>query len=115
MIPGLLAFLAGAVRALLRRPLPGGNAAGPVGGSAAPSGDPPADPRERRVPHDPRAEAAVAVLLVLGGVLALAFAVLVAAYPQTQVLGATLAGSLACIGAALAIASRRLVGRMSRA
>jgi len=75
----------------------------------APGAGPAAGPRERRVPHDPRAEAAVVALLVLGGLLALAFAVLVAAHPQTQLLGATLAGGLACIGVALAIASRRLV------
>jgi ubiquinol-cytochrome c reductase iron-sulfur subunit len=115
VIPGLLAFLAGAVRALLRRPLRGAAGRRPGGaGAAAPdaAGDPLVDPRERRVPHDPRAEAAVAVLLVLGGVLALAFAVLVAAYPQTQLLGATLAAGLASIGAALAIASRRLVAQV---
>jgi ubiquinol-cytochrome c reductase iron-sulfur subunit len=101
---GRLAFLAGAVRGLLRprdRP-PGARAE-----AAEPGG--PDDPRERHVGADPRAELAVAVLLALGGVLALAFAVLIAAYPQTQLLGATLAAALACLGAALALASRRVV------
>jgi ubiquinol-cytochrome c reductase iron-sulfur subunit len=97
-----LAFLLGALRALLRRPPP----ARVMTGSAGPEDE---DPRRRRVPHDPRAEAAVAALLVAGGVLAVAFAVLVVAHPQTQILGATLAAGLACIGVALALASRRVV------
>jgi quinol---cytochrome c reductase iron-sulfur subunit len=123
VIAGLLAFLVGAVRALLGRPLPGGGGTGRGGAGAgetrgragaiavAPGdrGGPDEDPRERFVPHDRRAETAVAVLLVLGGFLAIAFAVLVAAHPQTQLLGATLAAGLACLGAAMAIASRRLV------
>jgi ubiquinol-cytochrome c reductase iron-sulfur subunit len=95
----LLAFLAGAVRGLLRREPP------PDPAVAAPE----PDPREREVGADARAELVVAVLLVAGGVLALAFAVLIAAYPQTQLLGATLAAGLACMGVALAIASRRVV------
>jgi ubiquinol-cytochrome c reductase iron-sulfur subunit len=98
-----LAFLAGAVRALLRREAP----PEAVGGADGPE----PDPREREVGADPRAEVAVAVLLVAGGALALAFAVLIAAYPQTQLLGATLAAGLACIGVGLAIASRRIVPR----
>ncbi|MEA2256083.1 MAG: ubiquinol-cytochrome c reductase iron-sulfur subunit [Solirubrobacteraceae bacterium] len=67
------------------------------------------DPRRRELPRDPAAELAVAILLVLGGLLAAAFAVLVAAHPQTQLLGATLAGALACVGAAMALASKRVV------
>jgi ubiquinol-cytochrome c reductase iron-sulfur subunit len=67
------------------------------------------DPRRRELPRDPRAELAVAVLLAVGGLLAAAFAVLVVAHPQTQLLGATLAAGLACLGAALALASRRVV------
>jgi ubiquinol-cytochrome c reductase iron-sulfur subunit len=67
------------------------------------------DPRERRVPRDPRAELAVALLLVAGGVLGAAFAVLVVAHPQTQLLGGLLAGALACVGVALALASHRVV------
>jgi ubiquinol-cytochrome c reductase iron-sulfur subunit len=100
-----LAVLAGTVRevrAMIRRePQP----AEPD----APDGA--ADPREREVGADPRAEAAAAVLLILGGLLALAFAVLIAAHPQTQLLGGTLAAGLACIGAALALASRRVVSQ----
>jgi len=99
MKAGRLAFVAGAVRGLLRREPPPDPAAL----------QPEADPREREVGADPRAELAVAVLLIAGGALALAFAVLIAAYPQTQLLGATLAAGLACIGAALALASRKVV------
>jgi quinol---cytochrome c reductase iron-sulfur subunit len=98
---GRLAFLAGAVRGVLRRQ--------PPPDPAARGSEP--DLRERDVGADPRAEVAVAVLLVAGGLLALAFAVLIAAHPQTQLLGATLAAGLACIGAALALASRRVVPR----
>jgi ubiquinol-cytochrome c reductase iron-sulfur subunit len=75
----------------------------------APEHDDDVDPRRRELPRDPRAELAVAVLLVLGGLLAAAFGVLVVAHPQTQLLGATLAAGLACLGAALALASRRVV------
>jgi quinol---cytochrome c reductase iron-sulfur subunit len=109
VIAGLLAFLTGALRAVLRRPAPGDGATGPGGAPVLGPGESEADPRERRLPHDPRAEAAVAVLLAVGGLLALAFAVLVAADPHTQLLGATLAGALVCMGVGLAIASRRVV------
>jgi ubiquinol-cytochrome c reductase iron-sulfur subunit len=67
------------------------------------------DPRRRELPRDPAAELAVAVLLVAGGLLAVAFGVLVVAHPQTQLLGGVLAAALACLGAALALASRRVV------
>jgi ubiquinol-cytochrome c reductase iron-sulfur subunit len=66
---------------------------------------------ERRVGADPRAELAVAVLLVLGGLAAGAFAVLIAVHPQTQLLGATLGGALACLAAAAVLASKRVVVR----
>jgi ubiquinol-cytochrome c reductase iron-sulfur subunit len=98
---GRLAFLAGLVRALFRRE--------PPPDPAAREHEP--DPREREVGSDPRAELTVAVLLIAGGALALAFAVLIAAYPQTQLLGATLAAGLACLGAALGLASKRVVPR----
>jgi hypothetical protein len=97
----VLAVIAGVVRGLVRRK--------PPPDRAPPEREP--DPRRRQVGADPRAEVAVAALLVLGGALALAFAVLIAAYPQTQLLGATLAAGLACIGAALALASSRVVPR----
>ena len=97
----VLAVIAGVVRGLVRRE--------PPPGLARAEREP--DPRKRQVGADPRAEVAVAALLVLGGALALAFAVLIAAYPQTQLLGATLAAGLACIGAALALASSRVVPR----
>jgi ubiquinol-cytochrome c reductase iron-sulfur subunit len=64
---------------------------------------------ERRAGADPRAELAVAVLLVLAGLAAGAFAVLVVADPQTQLLGATLGAALALVAAALLIASKRVV------
>jgi ubiquinol-cytochrome c reductase iron-sulfur subunit len=64
---------------------------------------------ERRPGGGPRAELAVAVLLVLGGLAAGAFAVLVVADPQTQLLGATLGGALALFAVALLVASKRVV------
>ena len=66
---------------------------------------------ERRVGADPRAEIAVAVLLVAAGLAAGAFAVLIAVHPQTQLLGATLGGALACLAAALVLAAKRVVVR----
>jgi quinol---cytochrome c reductase iron-sulfur subunit len=66
---------------------------------------------ERRVGAEPRAELAVAVLLVLAGLAAGAFAVLTAVHPQTQLLGATLGGALACVAAAAVLASKRVVVR----
>jgi nitrite reductase/ring-hydroxylating ferredoxin subunit len=99
MKAGRLAFLTGAMRALVRP--------GPPPTAAA--AEEQADPRSYDATPHPRAELAVAVLLVLGGLLCLAFAVLVAAHPDTQLLGTTLAGGLGCIGAALALASKRVV------
>ena len=96
MRAGRLAFLAGALRGLLGRWPPPDEAAE-------------ADPRERRVGADPRAEVAVAGLLGLGGLLGAAFAVLLVVEPNTQLLGGALAGALGCVGAALALASRRIV------
>jgi ubiquinol-cytochrome c reductase iron-sulfur subunit len=92
-----LALLLGAARAV------GGR------GEASAPDEADADPRRRELPHDRAAELAVAVLLVLGGLLAAAFGVLVVAHPQTQLLGGVLAAGLACLGAALALASRRVV------
>ncbi|MGZ4277592.1 MAG: hypothetical protein ACXVVU_13105, partial [Solirubrobacteraceae bacterium] len=97
--PGRLAFLVGAVRAARRRPPP----------EQRPEAD--VDPSRRDVGADPRAEIAVAVLLVLAGLGAAAFAVLVAAYPQTQLLGAALGLGLACGAAALIVASKRVAPR----
>jgi ubiquinol-cytochrome c reductase iron-sulfur subunit len=92
-----LALLLGAVRALRGRPEP-----------RAPE-SPDADPRRRELPRDPAAELAVAALLAAGGLLGAAFGVLVVVHPQTQLLGGVLAAGLACVGAALALASRRVV------
>jgi ubiquinol-cytochrome c reductase iron-sulfur subunit len=66
---------------------------------------------ERRTGADPRAELAVAALLVVAGLAAGAFAVLIVADPQTQLLGATLGGALACLAAAAVLASKRVVVR----
>jgi ubiquinol-cytochrome c reductase iron-sulfur subunit len=66
---------------------------------------------ERRAGADPRAELAVAALLVVAGLAAAAFAVLIVAHPQTQLLGATLGGALACLGAAAILAAKRVVVR----
>jgi ubiquinol-cytochrome c reductase iron-sulfur subunit len=60
---------------------------------------------------DPRAEHVVAALLVLAGLAAGAFAVLIVVHPQTQLLGATLGGALACLAAAAILASKRVVVR----
>jgi ubiquinol-cytochrome c reductase iron-sulfur subunit len=92
-----LALLRGVLRGLRDPTLPDREAAEDV------------DPRERRVPRDPKAELAVAVLLALGGVLAAAFGVLLVDHPQTQLLGGVLAAGLACLGIALGLASQRVV------
>ncbi|HEX7297735.1 MAG TPA: Rieske 2Fe-2S domain-containing protein [Solirubrobacteraceae bacterium] len=94
-----LAFLAGAVRALRRRRPP----------RATEDDADAVDLPRRELPNDRRAEAAVAILLVVGGLLAAGFGVLVVADPQTQLLGGVLAAALACVGAALGLASKRVV------
>jgi quinol---cytochrome c reductase iron-sulfur subunit len=66
---------------------------------------------ERHAGGDPRAELAVAVLLVAAGFAAAAFAVLIVVHPQTQLLGATLGGALACLAAALVLAAKRVAVR----
>ncbi|HEX2103266.1 MAG TPA: Rieske (2Fe-2S) protein [Solirubrobacteraceae bacterium] len=101
MRAGRLAFLVGAARGLLRREPP----------PDAIRAEEDADPREYDATPHPGAEAAVAALLVLGGLLAIAFAALLVAEPDTQLLGLTLAGGLGCIGAALGLASRRVVAQ----
>jgi len=96
---GRLAFLVGAARGLLRREPP----------PDAAYAEDAVDPREYDATPHPRAEVGVAALLALGGLLCAAFAVLVVAHPDTQLLGATLAAGLGCVGAALALASKRVV------
>jgi ubiquinol-cytochrome c reductase iron-sulfur subunit len=97
-----IAIASGAVRGLFRRDVQHDET-----GIAIVEDD--VDPRRRELPRDPRAELAVAILLVVGGLLAAAFGVLVVAHPQTQLLGGVLAAGLACLGAALALASKRVV------
>jgi ubiquinol-cytochrome c reductase iron-sulfur subunit len=96
---GRLAFLVGAVRGLLRPGRPPG-----VGHA-----DEDVDPRAYDATPHPGSELAVAALLALGGLLCLAFAVLLVAHPNTQLLGLALGLGLACVGAALALASKRVV------
>jgi ubiquinol-cytochrome c reductase iron-sulfur subunit len=57
----------------------------------------------------PRAEALVAALMLLAALAAVGFLVAYALDASTQVLGATLAGSLGLIAAALIVAAKRLV------
>ena len=99
MTLGRLAFLFGAARGLAR------------GGPPPAAREDDVDPRYREVGADPRAEVAVAVLLVLAGLCAVGFAVLIVAHPQTQIMGAVLAAGLAFLGAALVVASRAVVPR----
>jgi ubiquinol-cytochrome c reductase iron-sulfur subunit len=99
MKAGRLAFLLGAVRGLARGP------------ERIETPEERADPREYDATPHPGAELAVAVLLVAGGLLCLAFAVLIAASPQIQLLGGVLAAGLGCLGAALALASKRVVAQ----
>jgi quinol---cytochrome c reductase iron-sulfur subunit len=72
-------------------------------------GDDGVDPRRRTVPHDPRAELIVALLLIAAGLGGLAFAVAIALDADTQILGVTLGGGLACLAAALILAGKRVV------
>jgi len=97
MKAGRLAFLLGAVRGLARGP------------ERIATPEEREDPREYDATPHPGAELAVAVLLVAGGLLCLAFAVLIAAHPQIQLLGGVLAADVGCLGAALALASKRVV------
>jgi ubiquinol-cytochrome c reductase iron-sulfur subunit len=99
-VTAVLAFLWGALRALFR---PGEVAAQEPGADV--------DPTSREVGADPRAEVAVAVLLVLAGLSGAAFAVLIAAHPQTQLLGGTLALAFGCASAALIVASKAVAPR----
>jgi ubiquinol-cytochrome c reductase iron-sulfur subunit len=63
----------------------------------------------REVPHDPRAELWVAVLLGLSALCAIAFAVLYVVHWTTEDLGATAGASLAFLAAALIVAGKRVV------
>jgi quinol---cytochrome c reductase iron-sulfur subunit len=67
------------------------------------------DPREREIVSTPRAEWALVVLLIGAGLLAGAFAVLIAAWPNTQILGGTLGGAFLLLAAALILAGKRVV------
>jgi ubiquinol-cytochrome c reductase iron-sulfur subunit len=68
------------------------------------------DPTERTVPSDRRAEAAVAILLVLAALFGFGFtAVYVAAWHNTQLLGLAIGGALALLAAAFVVAGKLVV------
>jgi ubiquinol-cytochrome c reductase iron-sulfur subunit len=67
------------------------------------------DPSRRETPSSPRAERALAALLVLAGLGFAAFGVLIALDADPRLLGATLGGGLACLSAALIVAGLRVV------
>ncbi len=67
------------------------------------------DPRRRDVPASPGNELLVAVLLAVGGLLLVAFGVLVAVEASTQLLGGLLGAGLAALAAALIVAGKGVV------
>jgi ubiquinol-cytochrome c reductase iron-sulfur subunit len=73
----------------------------------------PVPPRRERIvaqtPGDPRAELLVAALLVASALAAALFVVAYGVGWSTQVLGGSLAGALALIGAALIVAAKRII------
>jgi ubiquinol-cytochrome c reductase iron-sulfur subunit len=73
--------------------------------------EPDVDPRRYEAGAPPWAESLVAGLLVLAGLLFAAFAVLLAADADTQLLGGALGLGLAALAAALGVAGRRVVPR----
>src|SRR5579875_2190514 len=80
---------------------------GPDGADGSGSG---ADPSERTVPANPRAESLVAVLLVCAGLLGFAFTVIyIVLEYDTQLLGVAMGGCLAMLAAAAIIAGKLVV------
>jgi ubiquinol-cytochrome c reductase iron-sulfur subunit len=78
--------------------------------SAEPQAHAGADPSQRIVPADRRAETAVAVLLILAAAFGFAFTVVyVVLETNTQLLGIALGGCLALLAAASIVAGKRLV------
>jgi ubiquinol-cytochrome c reductase iron-sulfur subunit len=69
---------------------------------------------DRRVPADRRVELAVALLLLAAGVLAVGFAVIQLADPDTQLLGLTLGLGALAAATALGIAGRLMVPQETR-
>jgi ubiquinol-cytochrome c reductase iron-sulfur subunit len=65
----------------------------------------------REVGASARAQLAVVALLVVAGLAATAFAVLIAVHPQTQLLGATGGVALGCLSLALVLAAKLVVPR----
>jgi ubiquinol-cytochrome c reductase iron-sulfur subunit len=77
-----------------------------------PPPEPEVDPSERIVPADPRAEALVAVLLVLAAVFGFAFTVLyVVLSGDTQLLGVAMGGALCLLAAACIVAGKFVVAQ----
>ncbi|MGI8750003.1 MAG: hypothetical protein ACR2J6_05545, partial [Thermoleophilaceae bacterium] len=103
----------GLVRGLLRAPRAGEDEGG---AGVAPdwgpdSADADADPTRRETGAPPWAELTLVGLLLGAGVLFAAFAVLVAAEPDTQLLGLTAGGGLTLVAAALILAGKRVTPR----
>ncbi len=78
---------------------------GPVPGPPAPE----IDPRSRELPEDERAELLVAALLFASAAFAVAFLVVYVVSSNTPLLGTTAGLALACVAAALMLASLRVV------
>jgi ubiquinol-cytochrome c reductase iron-sulfur subunit len=76
----------------------------------APEPPPDPDPTERIVPANPRYETLVAVLLLLGAALAVAFVVIyIVLQTNTQLLGLAMGGALAMLAAAAIVAGKFVV------
>jgi ubiquinol-cytochrome c reductase iron-sulfur subunit len=100
------------MRRLVERLLLGfGLARGALRAGQAPPEPPPVDPSRREVGASAAAERATIALLLLAGAAFLAFAVLVAAHPQTQLLGATAGGGLLALAGAAVVAGKAVVPR----
>ena len=82
-------------------------------GRGLPAPEPEADPSERRVPADARAEAIVAGLALGAAAAAVAFVVFYVVDADTQLLGLTAGLALALVAAALLVASLRVVPQVT--
>lgn len=103
-----LALMRGTVRALLR-----GARQAPVDARREPSvpGTGAPDPSEREVQRHPKAELAVAILLVLAGLCGAGFVVAFVLGADTQWLGLSLGGALGLVAAACTVAAKLVVPR----
>jgi len=100
----------GLIRGLARAPRDAARARTPSLPDWAPdSADADADPTRRETGAPAWAELTMAALLFSAGVLFAAFAVLVAAHPDTQLLGLTAGGGLVLLAGALILAGNRVL------